>query len=131
MIHNVAVGLIMLLGVAAGLPSNMAEPYTASITLTSYVPGAAGTADISVDRYETIMISAMGLPQRTVFLVYVNFRLVGALNTGDTDAVQGSWSTGVRGKFLPLPNSIDLTSGVANITVRFEDGRIALAESLL
>jgi hypothetical protein len=98
---------------------------TITLTSTGVEGSASGTAEIIVGRASSLDVSVGGLTPLSVYLVKVDGKLVGALNTDETGAADSSWSTAAHGRVLPLPSSVTLSTA-HSIEVANEAGAIVL-----
>jgi hypothetical protein len=97
---------------------------TITLTNTGAIPTAMGVAELTIRHAESLDVSADGLSPFAVYLVKVDGKLVGALNTDGTGSVDAAWSTDAQGKVLALPSSVPAFMHL--IEVMNESGAVVL-----
>jgi hypothetical protein len=107
--------------------------HSVSLTSTGSIPSAAGTATITekqtskgVDR--SLVVDVSGLGGLTVYVVKVDGKLAGALNTDPTGAARLELSTNPKRCENSLPSTINLSTAKL-IEVSDETGSVVLVGS--
>lgn len=130
-LENITLIEIKTLGGQVVLTSAVPPPVgakTATLTSTGIIPNATGKADLNPSGNANLKVQVSNLPPLTVFLVRVDGRLAGGLNTDSNGAASLELATdGKSGSSkLPLPLSI-LPSTAKLVDVINEAGLVVLS----